>query len=441
MFTNVVSNNKRIEKHYLYICIILFLFEILFFILIKNEVFKSSDFLIQSSLQPNLSDNKVNEYTIPKFITFIYYSNKIFVPYIIIIIVNNYSNIYNIYTLFNILSICCYISCMLKFIFFKMIKNDDETTRIYYCGKGWNLPSTEMIISVVYSLSLWKFFFSYNYKKFIDKKTTKIIKYIILGILIIYYIINLIILAKIGYYLFSHLIFSAILGVLLYLFIFETNILRHYNSKEFCIFIKNKFERYMIIYIFLVLITFLPYILQRKKNSYDPPDPHPIKGASFYKNCTTFRRYVDDTFSLIAIYFAHIFVVLGIKCEHAFYFRNNILNFEQYHFGVNFDDLNLEEEPKNNSGLIVVTRETEWNNTSFFKSTIRLILSFALSGICFLPYFLAKKEDGVYFSYIFLVKYFCSYALFSFGITFVFKIIFRILHLSNEILGSILDDQ
>ena len=132
---------------------------------------------------------------------------------------------------------------------------------------------------------------------------------------------------------------------------------------------------------------------------------------------------------------------MGIKCEHAFYFRNNILNFEQYHFGVNFDDLNLEDEPKNNSGLIVITRETEWNNTSFFKSTIRLILSFALSGICFLPYFLAKKEDGVYFSYIFLVKYFCSYALFSFGITFVFKIIFRILHLSNEILGSILDDQ
>ena len=130
MFTNVVRNNKRIEKPFLFVCLILFLFEIIFFILIKIEVFKSSDFSIQSSLQPNLSNIIDDEYKIPKFITFIYYSNKIFVPYVIIIIINNYSNIYNIYTLFNILSICCYISCMLKFIFYKMIKNDDETTRI-----------------------------------------------------------------------------------------------------------------------------------------------------------------------------------------------------------------------------------------------------------------------------------------------------------------------
>ena len=61
------------------------------------------DFSIQNSLHKNYSYNEK-----PYALTFIYYSNKIYVPYLIIIIVNNFfSNIYNIFNLFNVLSVSC----------------------------------------------------------------------------------------------------------------------------------------------------------------------------------------------------------------------------------------------------------------------------------------------------------------------------------------------
>ena len=101
----------------------------------------------------------------------------------------------------------------------------------------------------------------------------------------------------------------------------------------------------------------------------------------------------------------------------------------------------MERELKNNTGTIIVTTDTEWNNTIMIKSIIRLIITFALSFVCFLPYFSIDKNEENDFSKIFLVKYSFSYALFSFGITFCFKFIFKLLKLSNEILGSILNDQ
>ena len=283
-----------------------------------------------------------------------------------------------------------------------MIMNNDENSMIYYCGEGWNMPSTEMLISVVFYLTLWNQYFDFKNINYVPKRK-KFFKYLLLFIIVAFNITNLIILTKIGYYLFSHLLFSAILGILIYLFVFETNIIKKYNSNEFGSFIKKKFELYIIINVLLIFLSFLPYNIERYIKNNNQPECIPIKGSFFYKSKSPFITYVDDTYSLISIFFAHTFVVIGIKCELAFFFGNNILNFEQYHFGVSIDDLNLEKELKNNTGTIIVTRETEWNNTSLIKSSIRLIITFILAGISFLPYYLIKK-DGVDFSTIFLKR-------------------------------------
>lgn len=434
MNTNIVRNVKRVDKNYFYISLVLFLLEILLFILIKAKVFKSLDISIKEYLQPDNPDK------IPIIIKIFYNLNKIFTPYAIIIIVNNFSDIYNTYNLFNIISIACYISCILKFIFFKIIQDNDNSI-IYYCGKGWNCPSTEMMLSVVFYLTLWNIYFV-DKDKIYMKKVKKIFKYFFLGIIIIYNIFNLIFLTKIGYYLFSHLVFSAIFGVLIYIFVYETNIIKKYDSNKFCHFIKNKFECYFLVNIILLIIIFIPYIIERRIDSRNPQPCFSLDGEFFHKNKSTYKTYVDDTFSIISIFIGQFFVIIGIKCELGFHFENNIPNFEQYHFGVNLDDLNIEREIKNNNtDTIIVTRDTEWNNTVMYKSIIRLILSFVLAGICLLPYIIIKTDDEVEFSTIFLLKYSLSVALFSLGITFIFKIVFRIFKLTNEILGSILNDQ
>ena len=148
--TNII---QRINKKSLSISLVLFLLEIVLFILIKLNIFESMDSSIAKSLQPD----KIENDEIPTLIKIVYYLNRIYIPYIIIIIVNNFSNVYNTFILFNILSIICYISCILKFIFYKFIPPKDGI--IYYCGEGWNLPSTEMMISVFFYLALWNILF------------------------------------------------------------------------------------------------------------------------------------------------------------------------------------------------------------------------------------------------------------------------------------------
>ena len=216
-----------------------------------------------------------------------------------------------------------------------------------------------------------------------------------LVIIIICNIINLIYLVIIGYYLFSHLLFSALFGFLIYIFIFKTNIKKNYNSKEFCYFIKKKFEIFNLFNIILLILSFVPYIIERNFVSYAPAECKSIEGFFYYKNKSPYITYVDETFSLISIFFAHFFVIIGFRCELLLFFDDNILNFEQYHFGINIDDLDDEREVKNNTGSIVVTRDTEWNNTSKIKSILRLILSLVLSGCCFLPYIIIKIENKI----------------------------------------------
>ena len=432
MNTNVETKVQRVEKKNIYISLGLFLLDLLLFFLIKSNVFESMDFSIQESLQPNHSNNKIT--TIPTFLRLMHYFNIILFPYSIIIIVNNFSNIYITFILFNILSLCCYISSIFKFIFYNTIINSKGI--IYYCGKGWNLPCTEMLISVLFYLSLWNI--SFKGKK---SRNKRILKNIILVVIIVINIINAFCLATIGYYLFSHIIFSAIFGVLIYVFIFETNIIKEHDPKEFCNFIKNKFEKYMIFQIVLLVIAFIPYIIERNVKDIEKVECKSIDNHFYYKNKSAYITYVDDTFALLSVFFGHFFVAIGIKSELAFVLRNHIQNFEQYHFGVNLDELNMERELKNNTGTIIVTTDTEWNNTIMIKSIIRLIITFALSFVCFLPYFSIDTNEENDFSKIFLVKYSFSFALFSFGITFCFKFILKLLKLSNEILGSILNDQ
>ena len=131
------------------------------------------DFSIQNSLHKNYSYNEK-----PYALTCIYYSNKIYVPYLIIIIVNNFfSNIYNIFNLFNVLSVSFYISCIFKFIFYRAIISQKVNSVIYYCGEGWNLPSSEMIISVSFFLTLWNCFLNNEDKYYLSNKNknTKLI--------------------------------------------------------------------------------------------------------------------------------------------------------------------------------------------------------------------------------------------------------------------------
>jgi hypothetical protein len=133
------------------------------------------DFSIQNSLHKNYSYNEK-----PYALTCIYYSNKIYVPYLIIIIVNNFFQIYIIYLIylmyFQFLVLVIYL-VFFKLIFYRAIISQKVNSVIYYCGEGWNLPSSEMIISVSFFLTLWNCFLNNEDKYYLSNKNknTKLI--------------------------------------------------------------------------------------------------------------------------------------------------------------------------------------------------------------------------------------------------------------------------
>jgi hypothetical protein len=84
-------------------------------------------------------------------------------------------------------------------------------------------------------------------------------------------------------------------------------------------------------------------------------------------------------------------------------------------------------------------KETKWNHTSKILSFLRLIVSFILCSISFIPYFIVKWESN--FWSIFFVKYLLSFFYFILGIFFIFKFLFKKLHIINFILFIQIEDQ
>ena len=74
-------------------------------------------------------------------------------------------------------------------------------------------------------------------------------------------------------------------------------------------------------------------------------------------------------------------------------------------------------------------KETKWNHTSKILSFLRLIVSFILCSISFIPYFIVEWKSN--FWSIFFVKYLLSFFLFYFGHFFIFKFLFKKLHIIN----------
>lgn len=443
MITHEIKRKPQPRKKFIFITLSLLVIDFIFFILIKCDVFNNPDNKIRTSLQA--SATKISLF--PKII---HYFNHFFIYYSIIIIINNFSNIYKVFMLFHILSISVYVSALIKFIFYKAsfnVLSNYGGGLIYYCDYGWTLPSTEIVTSVSFYLSLWKLFFdSSNEDKNNDESIIKkaIFKYFFLVIVIAINIVNMFGIAKIGYYFMSQIIFSIILGVIIYLFVFETNIIWLNDGQVLINFIREKFNLYIIINFLLTIISFIPFIIEinmsQNENDKKFSQCRSINGSSLFDKSGNYKSFIDGTCVLLSMYIGHIFLMIGYKFEVGYIFEGDSNVYYQFHFPISVDDMKIETDNMDNTGSIVLARDTEWNNTSGFICFLRLIATFGLSAICFIPYFVIGINSNE-FGLLFLVKYLLCFALFSSGISLLFKVILRFMKLTNETLYSILSDK
>ena len=111
----------------------------------------------------------------------------------------------------------------------------------------------------------------------------------------------------------SHIIFSNVAGIMIYLIFFEANFFNILNGKELIDFIRNKYLLYLILNLAIFFVLSIFYIIKRVSEGKE----------DYYKICTSmdgkelfkdngYYSYIDGTYVYSILFLSNIFSMVGI---------------------------------------------------------------------------------------------------------------------------------
>jgi hypothetical protein len=350
-------------------------------------------------------------------------TNHFFFFLFFIIFVDNYKNIFISFILIQIFSFGYYFSSLIKIVFQDKNPYLISTITIYECDLGWGLPCENIIIIIPFFLTLYNI---------LTNKKNIIIKILLFTFSLIIILFNCLSVIIIGKHLLSQVIISVLIGFSFYELICGFNF--QYEKGNTLYVILTHYYFYLLINVFMsafLIGAFFYYNLKIRECKYC------IDNKRNYINFNDNNGYKvlnKGSLLLSSIYLGNIFCYFSYKCQFTFILKNNRNHWFQFNFN----------EPGNpsdyyNESITIVMKETKWNHTSKILSFLRLIVSFILCSISFIPYFIVKWESN--FWSIFFVKYLLSFFYFILGIFFIFKFLFKKLHIINFILFIQIEDQ
>ena len=427
------------KKVLLIILIILISIEIVIFVFIKLEKIKQLDIDITTNMQKDYIGEKLKNVPILLFITHIL--NDIYTPYVLISIIFNFFTVYDCFILVNVLSINYIFSFIFKLIYFKpSYKYFDENAKnfqIFFCGYGWGFPCEECITTIAFYLSIWKIVtklsFNFSYKKTVAKYS---VLFFICLIFFGYNFCNLLI----GYYCLSHIIFSAIFGLIVYLIFFESNFFNLFNGQEFINFIKKYNLLYIIINLSLFVIFSIAYVFLRlfysDNNKYNICET--VEGVEHFKKSGKFS-YLDGTFCFNVLFLGNVFSMVGIMLDLKLIFKNDYVIYYQMNFPQEYEELNNNYKKESFNCSINITKDVEWNNTPICITLLRLFIVLVFCWTCFFPYIFINLNES-HILLILGIKIFLPPMIFFMGIFFYLKPLLAKIYLTNTTLTSISED-
>ena len=357
-------------------------------------------------------------------LAFLYNINTLKVMVIIVICVYNFGNVYKSFVLFMIITVGNLLSAYIKFIYVQETPSFHKGVTVYYCGVGWGLPATQILISTTFYLTLWKII-SLKIKNFVINTIILIVIILFLLLLGFSSIIE-------GAYFFNQVLFSMILGTGIYLLFFEGIRVNLTDGKQFFNLIRRKIWVYLAIEVALILpliILFLIYTLE----------PLPTNNNYTYFVCKATLQnetYFDadkltdqkeirnfsykTSLLLLAFFLPSFFCIIAVKMELRFMFKDVYENWFQFNFSN--EDNSQENDDVSLMTSISITRDTKWNNTKWTYSIARLIVLLLMWFIASLPYFLIKNSSP--FLLVFFIQIMLSFSLFALGGFFIFKLLF-----------------
>ena len=426
---------SQISGKVLFILIlILITLEIILFVFIKTGDTQEIDIETTEYLQEslfNMTNNSINY-----ILEINHYLNDIYTPHLLISIIYCFFTVYDCFILVNILSVNYIFSFIIKLIYNKpsyKIFDTNNNIQIYYCGYGYAFPSEEIIIAVSFYLSIWKITNKLSFKYNKKEKVIKYIFFTFILVLLLYY--NFCTLLT-GYYFISHIIFSTILGIIVYLIFLESNFFNLLNGNEFIKFLRRYKLLYIIINLSFFVIFSVIYMVMRASLSKDNKYKNcwDNKGSEFNKN-EDYYSYLDGTFVFNVLFLANVFSILGIMLELRCIHKGDESSFYQSNFPSELNELINPQNIGSFTGSIHITQETVWNNTSLLVSILRLIFVLVFCWFCFFPYMFIHLNDE-HITLVIFIKMFLPPSVFFMGIFFYLKPLLKLMRLTNLTLQS-----
>lgn len=346
---------------------------------------------------------------------------------LIVICVYNFSNVYKSFILFMIITVGNVVAAYIKFIYVQEPPYYHENDiKVYYCGLGWGLPATQILISTTFYLALWKII------------CLRVKQMVIQIVLLVFFIIFILLLGFStiveGSFFFNQVLFSMLLGTGIYLLIFEGIRINLTDGKQFFNLIRRKIWIYFFIEVVLILpllILFLIDIIKDPPKDENKPYTYYVcKGEleeQAYLNATNLTEPKDirnfsyeTSFLLLAFFLPSFFCVIAVKMELRYMFKDVYENWFQFNFSN--EDTSLESDEASLMASISITKDTKWNNTKWTYSIVRLVVLLIMWGVASIPYIFISESNSLVV--VFFGKITLSFSLFALGGFFGFKFLF-----------------
>ena len=278
-----------------------------------------------------------------------------------------------------------------------------------------------------------KLSFNFSYKKTVAKYS---VLFFICLIFFGYNFCNLLI----GYYCLSHIIFSAIFGLIVYLIFFESNFFNLFNGQEFINFIKKYNLLYIIINLSLFVIFSIAYVFLRlfysDNNKYNICET--VEGVEHFKKSGKFS-YLDGTFCFNVLFLGNVFSMVGVMLDLKLIYKNDYVIYYQMNFPQEYEELNNNYKKESFNCSINITKDVEWNNTPICITLLRLFIVLVFCWTCFFPYIFINLNES-HILLILGIKIFLPPMIFFMGIFFYLKPLLAKIYLTNTTLNSISED-
>lgn len=330
-------------------------------------------------------------------------------------IIFNFSNVFKLFVCNLVFFLAIGVSALLKLIYIKpmlFLLSQNTFIEPLDCLFTWATPCTPAVYLVSMTLTLWWMYIPNH---------NKIFKYmiIIIGIILITFV-NCCLLSQ-GIYSVNDLIFSTLLGALIFIFIFKILRIDVENSYDMRLLL-NKCYLYSISIggISIGVITLYLFHINPNNNKY-------VQQLS-YTDC--YFKWPDnldislDSILLLIVFATNTGMVLGLYLEKRFLSAKN-----EYAWGF-FNFQNDQNDMESIYSFNDKYKNAQWNDTSCNKTVARCFISL-LFGSCFILaiHFIPYSIEFLCITLIF--KYFLSMLFYIFSIFFLQKYIFIKLDLVN----------